>query len=107
MSEIIKLLAKKDNLLIQLACLVNDINEYINYPVETVSVQDMHYQYDFIVSEIGLINRKIYFEFNRQTMFFRSQHLDLKKLTEKATSTIVFTVKDLPKSHYSLWENSK
>ena len=104
MSEITNLLAKKDGLLIQIACLVDDLREYINYPVETVSVDQMHYQYDFIIKQIQEIDRKICFEFTKQRLFFNSQNMDLKKLTDKATSSIVFTVKDLPKFHFSMFE---
>ncbi|MEO8238487.1 MAG: hypothetical protein ABI576_10290 [Flavobacterium sp.] len=105
MSEITNLLAKKDGLLIQIACLVTDLREYINNPVETVSIDQMHYQYDFIIREIREIDKKIYSEFNKQTLFFDCQNSNLKKLTEKATSTIVFTVNDLPKIHWSMFED--
>ncbi|PWB22553.1 hypothetical protein [Flavobacterium sp. HTF] len=103
MSEITRLLAKKDGLLIQIACLVTDLREYINNPVETVSIDQMHYQYDFIIKEIQEIDRKIYSEFNKQSLFFKSQNLDLKKLTQKATASIVFTVNDVPKLHWSMF----
>lgn len=105
MSEITKLLQKKDGLLIQLACLVDDIKEYIGHPVETVSIQQLHYQYDFIIKEISEINSKIYSEFNRHITFFCIQNLELKKLTQKATSSIVFTVNDVPKIHFSMFED--
>ncbi|MGO4770408.1 hypothetical protein ACEN2I_02005 [Flavobacterium sp. W22_SRS_FK3] len=104
MSEIQKLLAKKDGLLIEIACIVEDLNEYVNYPVETVSVDQLHYQYDFIIKEIVKINREINLEHIKHALSFHSQNVELKKLTEKATSSIVFTVKDLPKLHFSMFE---
>ena len=106
MSAIQKLLSKKDGLLIQIACIVNDLREYTNNPVETVPVDQLHYQYDFIIKEIRHIDRKLYELFNKQSLFFESQNFQLKKLTEKATSTIVFTVKDLPKLHFSMFEKT-
>ena len=105
MLEIQKLLAKKDTLLIQIASIKCDLNEYVNYPVETVSVQQLHYQYDFIIKELMKINREIHLEDIKLTMFLHSQNVSLKKLTDKATSSIVFTVNDLPKHHWSMFED--
>ncbi|CAD0006559.1 hypothetical protein [Flavobacterium salmonis] len=105
MCAIQKLLSKKDGLLIQIACIVNDLREYCSYPVETVSVNQLHYQYDLIIKEIRQIDRKLYELFNKQTLFFESQNFQLKKLTDKATSEILFTVKDLPKHHWTMFED--
>lgn len=104
MSEIEKLLAKKDGLLIEIVCIEDDLKEYINHPVETVSVDQLHYQYDFLVRQIQQIDCSISLEFNKLRYSLDSRNLDLKKLTDKATSQILFTVKDLPKNHYSLWQ---
>lgn len=105
MSEITKLLQKKDSLLIQIACLENDINEYINHPVETVSIQQLHYQYDFIIQEILDIDTIINIKFSNQRLSLNLQNSYLKKLTNKATSSIVFTINDVPKIHFSMFED--
>lgn len=105
MIEIEKLLSKRDALLIQIACIVQDLNEYIKYPVETVSVDQLHYQYDFTIREIQKIDNAINSLFTKQCWFFVSQNKDLKQLTDKATSTIVFTVKDLPRHHWTMFQD--
>ena len=105
MSEITKLLAKKDVLLIQIACIVDDLNEYINHPVETVSIDQLHYQYDFSINEIRDIDMKLSIEFTKQRLFLHIQNLRLKKLTEKATSSIVFTVNDVPEIHFTMFDD--
>lgn len=104
MCEIQKLLSKKDGFLIEIACIVQDLKEFINNPVETVPVDQLHYQYDFIIRQLREIDRKIYAEFSKQILSFEVHNSDLKKLTDKATATIVFTVKDLPKHHWSMFE---
>ncbi|RUT68760.1 hypothetical protein D0817_19280 [Flavobacterium cupreum] len=106
MTEIQKLFSKKDALLVQLACIQNDINDYITHPVETVSIQQIHYQYEFIIKEIRRIDTKIYDLFNKQSLSLALKNRDLKKLTDIATSTFLFTVKDLPKLHFLMFNNS-
>ena len=59
MCKILELIQKRDNLIIELACLNHDLNEYSSYPVETVDLEQLKYQHSFVIKEIQQIARKI------------------------------------------------
>lgn len=106
MSEIVKLIQKRENLIFQLASLNFDLNEYSKNPVETVDLIGLKYQHDFLIKEIQQIAQKINFLFNSQVTNYKSKFFEAEKKITEAISKKEFTVNDLPKNHYSLWQNT-
>ena len=103
MSMIVELTKKRENLLIEIASVTMDLREYISYPVETVDIEQIKYQYGFILREIKEIDSKIKFIFLSQSETLKT---DLLIIDNKLKEIIVekkFTVGDLPKLHHSMF----
>lgn len=59
MSHINQLNRKREDLLIQITSLLDDLKEYSRCPCETVSIDQIKYQFEFIQNEIKNIDNKI------------------------------------------------
>ncbi|WP_343591660.1 hypothetical protein [Flavobacterium sp.] len=105
MSTIILLIQKRENLLLELAGLNNDLNEYSKNPVETVDLISLKYQHQFTITEITKIGQQINAFFNSQISNYKNKFFEVEKKITEAISKKEFTVNDLPKDHYSLWQN--
>ncbi|MBO9584666.1 MAG: hypothetical protein J7574_10960 [Flavobacterium sp.] len=105
MSEILKLIQKRENLIFELASLNFDLNEYSKNPVETVDLIGLKYQHDFLIREIQQIAQIINVLSNSQITLYKAKFLEFEKKISEAISKKQFTVNDLPKNHYSLWQN--
>lgn len=103
MSTIIELTQKRENLLIQIASVTLDLKEYTKYPVETVDVEQIKYQYGFILREIKQIDEKLKFIFLSQSEILKADLQIMDKEIIESISKNRFTVNDLPKNHYSLF----
>lgn len=104
MSTIILLIQKRENLLMELAGLNHDLNEYSKNPVETVDLLGLKYQHDFTIREIKKIGQQINIFFNSQISNYKSKFLETEKKITEALSKKEFTVKDLPRYHFSMFE---
>ena len=106
MSTIIELTQKRENLLIQIASVTLDLKEYTRYPVETVDVEQIKYQYGFILREIKQVDEKLKFIFISQSETLKT---DLQIIDKEIVESIAknrFTVTDLPKLHFSMFNES-
>lgn len=106
MSTIILLIQKRENLLMELAGLNHDLNEYSKNPVETVDLLGLKHQHDFTIREIKKIGQQINIFFNSQISNYSEKFLEVEKKITEAISKKEFTIHDLPKNHYSLWHDS-
>ncbi|KRD57704.1 hypothetical protein ASE40_15175 [Flavobacterium sp. Root935] len=107
MSTILLLIQKRENLLLELAGLNHDLNEYSKNPVETVDLLGLKYQHDFTIREIKNIGQQINVFFNSQISNYRQKFFEVEKKITEAISKKEFTINDLPKNHYSLWQDSE
>lgn len=105
MSTIILLIQKRENLLMELAGLNHDLNEYSKNPVETVDLIGLKYQHDFTIREITKIGQQINVFFNSQISNYKNKFFEIEKKITEAVSKKEFTINDLPRNHYSLWQN--
>ncbi|QDW21811.1 hypothetical protein [Flavobacterium sp. KBS0721] len=105
MSAIILLIQKRENLLLELAGLNYDLNEYSKNPVETVDLIGLKHQHDFTIREITKIGQQVNVFFNSQISNYKNKFFEIEKKINKAVSKKEFTINDLPKNHYSLWQN--
>lgn len=106
MSTILLLIQKRENLIFELASLNFDLNEYSKHPVETVDLIQLKFQHDFLIREIQQLAQKINILFNSQVTNYKTKFLEAEKKITEAISKKEFTVNDLPKNHYSLWQNA-
>lgn len=104
MSTIIELTRQRENLLIQIASVTLDLKEYTKYPVETVDVEQIKYQYGFILREIKDIDEKLKFIFVAQSETLKSDLLLMDKKLKEIIVQKKFTVGDLPKLYYSMFD---
>ncbi|TPG37570.1 hypothetical protein [Flavobacterium pectinovorum] len=104
MSTIQILIQKRENLILELAGLNHDLNEYSKNPVETVDLIGLKYQHDFTIREITKIGQQINVFFNSQISNYRSKFFEIEKKITEAVSKKEFTVADLPKYHFSMFE---
>ena len=107
MSTILLLIQKRENLLLELAGLNHDLNEYSKNPVETVDLLGLKYQHDFTIKEIKNIGQQINVFFNSQISNYKQKFFEVEKKITEAISKKEFTIHDLPKNHYSLWQDSQ
>lgn len=73
------LIQKRENLLLELACLNYDLNEYSKNPVATVDLIGLKYQHDFIIREITKIGQQINVLFNSQISNSQSKFFKIEK----------------------------
>jgi hypothetical protein len=106
MSTIQILIQKRENLLLELAGLNHDLNEYSKNPVETVDLLGLKYQHDFTIREIKKIGKQINIFFNSQVSNYKNKFFEIEKKITEAVSKKEFTSKDLPKHHWSMFEDS-
>ncbi|MBP1224490.1 MULTISPECIES: hypothetical protein [Flavobacterium] len=107
MSTILLLIQKRENLLLELAGLNHDLNEYSKNPVETVDLLGLKHQHDFTIREIKKIGQQINIFFNSQISNYKQKFFEVEKKITEAISKKEFTIHDLPKNHYSLWQDSE
>lgn len=107
MSTILLLIQKRENLIIELAGLNYDLNEYSKNPVETVDLLGLKHQHDFTIKEIKKIGQQINIFFNSQISNYKSKFFEIEKKITEVISKKEFSIKDLPKNHYSLWQDSE
>ena len=105
MNEINLLTKKRENLLIQISVITLDLKEYIKYPVETVDVVQLKYEYSFCLFEIKQIDDKI-----KQILLSSNHSVNnelsiIEKLLSKVKVIKKFTVSDLPKLHFNMFHN--
>lgn len=105
MSEILKLIQKRENLIFELASLNFDLNEYSKNPVETVDLIGLKYQHDFLIKEIQQIAQKINVLSNSQINLYKTKFLEFEKKISESLSQKQFTVNDLPKHHWSMFQD--
>ncbi|MFH6996445.1 hypothetical protein ACHRVZ_00855 [Flavobacterium sp. FlaQc-57] len=105
MSTILLLIQKRENLILELAGLNYDLNEYSKNPVETVDLIGLKHQHDFTIREITKIGQQINVFFNSQVSNYKNKFFEIEKKITEAVSKKEFTINDLPKNHYSLWQN--
>ncbi len=107
MSTILLLIQKRENLLLELSGLNHDLNEYSKNPVETVDLLGLKYQHDFTMREIKNVGQQINVFFNSQISNYQQKFFEVEKKITEAISKKEFTIHDLPKNHYSLWQGSE
>lgn len=103
MATINELTQKRENLIIQISSVTHDLKEYTKFPCETVDVEQIKYQYGFILREIKEIDEKLKFIFLSQSETLKT---DLLIIDNKLKEIIVekkFTVGDLPQLHHSMF----
>ena len=84
MSTILLLIQKRENLILELAGLNHDLNEYSKNPVETVDLIGLKHQHDFTIREITKIGQQINGYFNSQISNYKNKFFEIeKKITEK------------------------
>lgn len=92
---------RREKLLIQYASLKYDFDEFIKTPCETVSIQEIKYQLDFVFSELEQNDNKI-----KQVVM---AEMELLKASLKNMEMLVRLQNDkaleLPKYHYSMFNN--
>lgn len=104
MSTINELTRKRENLLIELSFVTLDLKEYTKYPVETIDVEQIKYQYGFILREIKEIDEKLKFIFASQSETLKTDLYIMDKEIIKSIAKHRFSVSDLPKNHFSLFD---
>ncbi|TRW98495.1 hypothetical protein [Flavobacterium gawalongense] len=104
MATINELTRKRENLLIQIAGVTADLKEYTKYPVETIDVEQIKYQYGFILREIKDIDEKLKFIFLTQSETLKTDLEIMDKEMIESVAKNRFTVTDLPKLHYSMFD---
>lgn len=97
MSIIIELIRKRENLLIQIIEVTADLKEYAKFPCETVDLEQIKYQYDFILREIKQIDDKLKFIFLSQSETLKTDLRIIGKEIIESISKNRFSVNDLPK----------
>jgi hypothetical protein len=105
MSTILLLIQKRENLILELAGLNHDLNEYSKNPVETVDLIGLKHQHDFTIREITKIGQQINVFFNSEISNYKNKFFEIEKKITEAVSKKEFTINDLPKNHYLLWQN--
>lgn len=106
MSIIIELIRKRENLLIQIIEVTADLKEYAKFPCETVDLEQIKYQYDFILREIKQIDDKLKFIFLSQSETLKTDLRIIGKEIIESISKNRFSVNDLPKNHFSVFTES-
>jgi hypothetical protein len=105
MNIINELTQKRENLLVEIASVTTDLKEYIKYPVETVCVEQIKYKYGFILREIKDIDAKLRFILLSQSETLKTDLDVMDKEVEKSVSEKRFIVNDVPKLHWSMFED--
>lgn len=103
MTTINELIIQRENLLIEIHSVTADLKEYTKYPCETVDIEQIKYHYSFILREIKQIDEKLKFIFQSQSETLKT---DLKIIDVEIIESISknrFSVNDLPKNHFSLF----
>lgn len=104
MSTINHLTQKRENLLIEIYTVTQDLKEYSRYPCDTIDIQQIKYQYDFILREIRQIDEKLKFIFLSQSETLKTDLLIIEKKIKENILEKKFTVGDLPRFHHSLFD---
>lgn len=103
MATVFELLQKRDLLYIQIAGVTADLKEYTQFPVETVDIEQIKYQYLFILREIKQADDSLKGIFLAQ---FETLKFDFELISKKIIENLSekkFTVGDLPKLHFSMF----
>jgi hypothetical protein len=105
MTAINELNQKRENLLIQIAGVTADLREYIKFPVETVDIEQIKYQYGFILREIKQLDEKIKFILLSKSETLKADLEIMDKEIKESISEKEFTINDVPKLHWSMFED--
>jgi hypothetical protein len=98
MATIPEFMRQRESKYFDLVVLKDDIQEFIKFPIETVSIDNLKYQYGFLLREINNIDASIK---NILLSQIESAKLDLKNLETQLTMLPQpFHVDDLP-SYFS------
>ena len=95
----------RENLLLELASLNHDLSEYSKNPVETVDLIGLKYRHTFILKEIQRVDQRITTCLNSEYLNYKNQFIQTEKKINEAVEKKIFSVNDLPKNHYSFWQN--
>lgn len=106
MSNISELINKRENLLIEIIGVTADLKEYTKHPVETVDLEQIKYQYGFILRQIKEIDHKISFIARSQLVTLEIDFELLEKQQKDSLPKENFNINDLPKLHFSMFDNS-
>jgi len=106
MANLKELQEKRESLLIEIASVTHDLQEFTKHPCETVDVEQIKYQYGFILREIKKIDDSVKNILLSQMEILNVDFKNLETLLKIEQSKETFSASDLPKNHYSLWENT-
>lgn len=104
MSTIVELNGVRQMLLVQISTIIADLKEFTQSPCETVNVEQIKYQYQFVLRQIVETDNKIKTIILAQMQALKVDYRNLEiqlELLEKDK----FSVLDLPKYHYSMFND--
>lgn len=99
-----ELQTKRETLIIQITVIKDDLREYTKFPVDTVDVEQIKYQYSYILREIKEIDYKIKTILLSTSTSLNDDFAILKSKVIEKQKEKVFTIDDLPKKHYSFFD---
>jgi hypothetical protein len=101
-----ELLKKRERLVLSLSCLMQDYREFLKTPTESVSLDNIKYQIDFDMRELKNLDAQIKQSLSQSYASASVSATDLyNKVLAKQNETKPFGVEDLPKYHYSMFQN--
>lgn len=94
MATLNELIVERNSKKLSLGYLKFDIEEFIKCPVETVSIDNLKYQYDFLLREIKNIDDRIKIILTSESQSFKD---DIKRFLDKLSKIpSPFDVSELP-----------
>lgn len=104
MATLKQLHEKREALLVEIASVTYDLKEYTKFPCESVDIESIKYQYGFILRQIKEIDNGIKIILLSQVENLDVSFKNLETLLQIEESKRRFTVADLPKKHYSMFD---
>jgi len=95
---------KRENLIIQISVIKEDLREYTKHPVDTVDLVQIKFQYSFILREIKEIDYKIKTILLTSSTTLQDDFNTIESQVKEKQEEKVFTIDDLPKKHFSLFD---
>lgn len=99
-------LLKRDYVVKQIQWLVFEYRDYLKNPVETVCLDSIKYQLDFNFRELKEIDFKLKNDLQHYSSLLKSVDDLYQQVLIKQKDYQPFSVSDLPKYHYSLFQHS-
>lgn len=96
-----QLIAQRKNLQLEFDCLIHDLKEYIKNPCETVSIENIKGQIDFVLAQVKKINWEIKEVETKQ--FYDTIDALVLDCYKRGFNT-KFTANHLPKLHHSMFK---